>query len=120
MKKGIGRRQFLGTTLALGASTALRAQESPDEVAQSLEDNIYTRLLGVRPHIGAHKHISRLSGSRMTPEVMDAMREANRSFVEMNEHNDATGKRVAELLGAEAAMVTAGGFSSMILGAAAC
>ena len=34
----------------------------------------------------------------MTPEVMDAMREANRSFVEMNEHNDATGKRVAELL----------------------
>jgi len=120
MKKGIGRRQFLETTLALGASTALRAQESPDEVAQSLEDNIYTRLLGVRPHIGAHEHISRLSGSRMTPEVMDAMREANRFFVEMNELNDAAGKRVAELLGAEAAMVTAGGFSSMILGAAAC
>ncbi len=50
MKKAIGRRQFLGTTLALGASTGLPAQESPDEVALSLEDNIYTRLLGVRPH----------------------------------------------------------------------
>ena len=123
MKKGIGRRHFLGTTLALSASTGFlvqAAQESADEVALSLEDNIYTRLLGVRPHIGAHEHISRLSGSRMTPEVMDAMREANQFFVDMNELSDAAGKRVAELLGAEAAMVTAGGFSSMILGAAAC
>ena len=38
----------------------------------------------------------------------------------MHELNDAAGRRVAELLGAPAAMVTAGGFSAMILGAAAC
>ncbi len=64
MKKGIGRHHFLGTTLALSASTGFpvqAAQESADEVALSLEDNIYTRLLGVRPHIGAHEHISRLA-----------------------------------------------------------
>lgn len=126
MSQRIGRRQFLGTTLALGASTsasalgAMSAQETPDEVAYDLQNNIYTRLLGVRPHLGAHEHISRLSGSRMTEETMDAMAEANRFFVDINELNDAAGKRVAELLGAEAAMITAGGFSSMMLGAAGC
>jgi L-seryl-tRNA(Ser) seleniumtransferase len=51
---------------------------------------------------------------------MDAMREANEFFVDMNELTEAAGRRVAEILGAEAALVTAGGFSSMILGAAAC
>lgn len=125
MTKRIGRRQFLGTTLALGAAGSMPAasqgvSETPDAVATSLGDNIYTRLLGVRPHLGAHEHISRLSGSRMTEETMDALAEANRFFVDMNELNDAAGRRVAELLGAEAAMVTAGGFSGMMLGAAAC
>lgn len=123
MNRRIGRRQFLGTTLALGASTgtsALAGQETPGAVRDALRDNVYTRVLGVRPHLGAHEHISRLSGSRMTKETMDAMAEANRFFVDMHELNDAAGERVAEILGAEAAMVTAGGFSSMILGAAAC
>ncbi len=38
----------------------------------------------------------------------------------MNELTIAAGKKVAELIGAEAALVTAGGFSSMLLGTAAC
>ena len=123
MKQHIGRRQFLGTTLALGArahASSLTTQETPDSVSRALSDNIYTRALGVKPHLGAHEHISRLGGSRMTEETMEAMAEANRYFVDMHELNDAAGRRVAELVGAQAAMVTAGGFSSMILGAAAC
>jgi L-seryl-tRNA(Ser) seleniumtransferase len=96
------------------------AERTPESVAAELEDNIYTRLLGVRPHIGAHEHISRLSGSRMPPEVIEALVEANRFFVDMHELTAAAGRRIAELIGAEAALVTAGGFSSMILGAAAC
>ncbi|GMR23502.1 MAG: hypothetical protein BMS9Abin37_1936 [Acidobacteriota bacterium] len=121
--KLFGRRQFLGTTLALGASahaSSLTTEETPDTVSRALSDNIYTRVLGVRPHLGAHEHISRLGGSRMREETMEAMAEANRYFVDMDELNDAAGRRVAELLGAPAAMVTAGGFSAMILGAAAC
>jgi L-seryl-tRNA(Ser) seleniumtransferase len=114
------RDLFLTTAAAIGART-LRAQgTSPDGVARDLEDNIYTRVLGVRPHLGAHEHISRLSGSRMPEEVVEALVEANRFFVDMNELSEAAGRRVAELLGAEAALVTAGGFSSMILAAAAC
>jgi L-seryl-tRNA(Ser) seleniumtransferase len=56
----------------------------------------------------------------MPPEVMEAMLEANNFFVDMNELTEAAGKRVAEVMGAEAALVTAGAFSAMILGAAAC
>ncbi len=85
-----------------------------------LEDNVYTRLLGVRPHLGAHEHISRLGGGRMAPEVLEAMAEANEFFVDMHELTVAAGKRVAGLIGAEAALVTAGGFSGLVLGAAAC
>jgi L-seryl-tRNA(Ser) seleniumtransferase len=56
----------------------------------------------------------------MPPEVVQAMAEANEFMVDMHELNDAAGKRAAALLGAEAAIVTAGGFSGLILGAAAC
>ena len=56
----------------------------------------------------------------MPREVMEAMIEANDYFVDMYELTEAAGKRVAEVVGAEAALVTSGAFSAMILGAAAC
>ncbi len=56
----------------------------------------------------------------MPAEVMQAMLDANEYFVDMHELNAAAGKRVAELMGAQAALVTSGGFSGMLLGAAAC
>jgi seryl-tRNA(Sec) selenium transferase len=118
------RREFLSSAalapLALERASQGGSADSADAVARELEDNIYTRLLGVRPHIGAHEHISRLGGSRMTPEVIAALEEANGFFVDMDELNDAAGRRIAELIGAEDAIVTAGGFSAMILGAAGC
>jgi L-seryl-tRNA(Ser) seleniumtransferase len=130
-RSDLTRRQFLGTSAAasaalvsLGAAEDAAGQSasaapSPPKTG-SLDDNVYTRLLGVRPHLGAHEHISRLGGGRMPSEVVTAMAEANEYMVDMFELQDAAGKRAAELLGAPAAMVTAGGFSSLILGAAAC
>jgi L-seryl-tRNA(Ser) seleniumtransferase len=56
----------------------------------------------------------------MSREVLDAMAEANEYFVDMDELLDAAGRRAAALVGAEAAWIGAGGFSAMILGAAAC
>ena len=131
----VTRRTFLGTAAAasfslasLGSAAAMEpppipgspvAPGDPNTLA-SLKDNIYTRLLGVRPHVGSHEHISRLGGGRMPPEVIQAMAEANDYFVDMHELNIAAGKRAAELLGAPAALITSGGSSAMILGAAAC
>ena len=90
----------------------------PDALAADLRDNVYTRLLGVQPHVGAHEHLSSMGGSRMPAEVMAAMAEANRYFVDMAELHDAAGKRIAEIMGAEAALVSSGAFASMLVGAA--
>ncbi len=90
-----------------------------ESVAAGLNDNIYTRLLGVRPHIGLHDHITRLGGSRMPPEVIEAMTEANRYFVDMGELHEAAGRRIAEIMGAEDAVVSAGAFASLLVGTAA-
>jgi len=122
------RREFLGTSvaagaLALGSSPREQGPATPAELERlesAYRDNIYTQLLGVRPHLGAHEHLTRLGGSRMPREVTDAMVEANDYFVDMHELTEAAGKRVAEIMGAEAALVTSGAFSAMILGAAAC
>ena len=131
--EGPTRRDFLATSIVLaGVATGTEATAPPPpsslppfkpglpNTAAGLENNIYTRLLGVRPHLGAHEHISRLGGGRMSPEVLAAMLEANDYFVDMHELNLAAGRRAAELLGAEAAFVSCGGFSAMVLGAAAC
>lgn len=127
----LDRRSFLAASIAgsiAGGCAGTNVREAPPQTVgaghanteANLRNNIYTRLLGVQPHIGAHEHISRLGGSRMAPEVIQALVEANDYFVDMHELSAAAGRRVAELMGAEAALVTAGGFSAMLLGAAAC
>ncbi|MBM3264580.1 MAG: hypothetical protein FJY97_14295 [candidate division Zixibacteria bacterium] len=127
----IDRRTFLTAgalagvagLLAPGLAEATEAltplSSDPEAIAAALRDNVYTQLLGVRPHIGAHEHLSRLSGSRMPDEVIRAMTEANRFFVDMHELTRAAGKRIAEIMGAEDAVVTSGGFSALMIGGAA-
>lgn len=129
----VDRRRFIqaGSIAGVGAAaTVPAAQTGPASPARpraarsdlqaAYRDNIYTRLLGVRPHLPAHEHISRLSGSRMPREVVEAMAEANEFFVDLSDLLAAANARVASLLGAEAALITSGGFSAMMLGAAAC
>lgn len=134
-ESNLTRRDFFsrGTTLGLASvfSTTGCTKQDIDpatslgygghaNTATNLEDNIYTRLLGVRPHIGAHEHITTLGGSRMPPEVLEAIVEANEYFVDMHELTEAAGSRIAELMGAEAAIITSGGAGSLLLGSAAC
>ncbi len=109
----LSRRRFLGAGTMAGIAGAANS-------AAALRDNVYTRSLGVRPHLGAHEHITTLGGSRMPSAVMRAMVEANDYFVDMHELTAAAGEHVARIMGAEAALVTSGAFSAMILGAAAC
>lgn len=80
----------------------------------------YFKELGVRPFINAAGTYSVLTASLMRPEVMDAMNYASKEFVRLNDLHDAIGKRIAELIGCEAAMVTSGAFAAMIVGTAAC
>jgi len=81
--------------------------------------NIYTRI-GVRPFINARGTWTYLSGSLELPEVRAAKQEAAQHFVDIVELQRAAGKRLAELSGAEAGMVTSGAAGAMASAAAAC
>jgi len=78
----------------------------------------YFKDLGVRPLINAAGTYTMFTASLMQPEVMDAINYASKHFVRLSELHDAVGKRIAQLLGAEAAMVSAGAASALTLGTA--
>jgi len=78
------------------------------------------RELGVRPCINAAGTYTALTGSLMPPQVVEAIQVASRQYVRLNELQDAVGKRIAELLKCEAAMVSAGCASALSLATAAC
>jgi L-seryl-tRNA(Ser) seleniumtransferase len=102
-----------------GAAGALLSAANPAD-AKTYQDNVYTRLLGVRPLVTCRGHTTIYGGSLMPPEVVRAMAEANDVFVDMRELNEAAGRRIAEIMKTESALVSAGSFSAMVLGAAAC
>ena len=56
----------------------------------------------------------------MRPEVLDAMAEASRSFVDLMELNRAVGRYISQVTGAEAGMVTGGSAIGVVLSTAAC
>ena len=76
--------------------------------------------LGVKPFINAAGTYTMLTASLMPPTVMEAMNYASRHFYRLEDVQDAVGKRLAELLGAEAAMVTSGAAGALTSGTAAC
>src|SRR5262249_32820127 len=69
--------------------------------------------------INAAGTFTALSASMMPPEVMAAMQVASRKFVRLEDLHNAVGKRIAELLHCEAALVTAGCASALSLATAA-
>lgn len=76
--------------------------------------------LGVRRVINADATLTRLGGSLMPQEVLEAMQDAARAFVDMHELQLAIGRRIAELTGNEAALVTSGAAAGLYLSAIAC
>lgn len=76
--------------------------------------------LGVRPFINCVGTVSVYSGFVVPPEVRDAMDYASRHCVPISELQEAAGKRIAEIMGAEAAMVATGASGAMHAGTAAC
>ncbi len=96
---------------------------SPSQSAEALSprsERDFFRELGVRTFINAAGTYTLLSASLMLPEVVAAMSYAAKLFVEMDELQEAAGKRIAELLGCEAAMVTSGAAAALTIGTAAC
>lgn len=78
------------------------------------------RELGVTPVINATGYVTRLGGSLMLPEVVEAMAAASRAFVSMRELEEAAGRVIAEITGAEAGYVTSGAAAGLTMAAASC
>ena len=76
--------------------------------------------LGVKPVINCCGVYTDFGGSRLSPTVWAAMYEMNQNYAKLPEMFDATGDRIASLLGAEAALVTPGAAAAIMLGTAAC
>lgn len=76
--------------------------------------------LGVRPFINCVGTVSVYSGFIIPPEVREMMDYAAQYCVPIVELQEAVGKRIAEIMGADAAMVTTGASGAMHAGTAAC
>jgi L-seryl-tRNA(Ser) seleniumtransferase len=81
--------------------------------------NVYEDL-GVRRVVNAYGNLTTLGGSLMPPEVIDAMAEASRWFVEVPGLLERAGQKIAKRIGVEAAFVTSGASAGLALSTAAC
>jgi len=110
------RRSFLQTAAGLPLIGSLISSVA----AARTPKRDYFRELGVRTFINAAGTYTVLTASLMPPEVKEAWEYASRKYCSLIELHDAVGRRIAELIGCEAAMVTAGAASALTLGTAAC
>jgi D-glucosaminate-6-phosphate ammonia-lyase len=76
--------------------------------------------LGVPRRINAAGTLTRLGGSLMEPEVLQAMNEAAGASVDMAELQSAASKIIASVTGAQAGIVTSGAAAGLTLATAAC
>lgn len=117
------RRRFikLAGAAPLLAYMATRefAEKALGAVSKRPNDSIYARI-GVRPFINGRGTWTYLSGSLELPEVRAAKQAAAEHFVDIFELHHAVSRRLAELSGAEAGMVTSGAAGAMASATAAC
>lgn len=76
--------------------------------------------LEIRPVINANATLTKLGGSLMPPEVIEAMIEASRYFVDLPDLQRKVGERIAEITKNEAAFVSSGAAAGLALATAAC
>jgi L-seryl-tRNA(Ser) seleniumtransferase len=76
--------------------------------------------LGIRPVINASATLTKLGGSLMPAEVIEAMQDASRYHIDIEDMHTKVGARLAEITGNEAAMVSTGAAAGIVLAIAAC
>ena len=75
---------------------------------------------GLKRTINAATSLTTLGGSMPDPSVFEAMLDASKAFIYIPQLQHWAGKRLAESLGAEAGLPTAGAVNSLMLACAAC
>jgi L-seryl-tRNA(Ser) seleniumtransferase len=75
---------------------------------------------GLPAVLNASGTLTMFGGCRVRPEAAKAMAQACTEFVDLDRFLESSGRRIADRLGVEAAVVTAGASPALILAAAAC
>jgi L-seryl-tRNA(Ser) seleniumtransferase len=91
----------------LAALLGVPGLQSKARAALEVGPRLYESI-GVRPVINCKGTFTIISGSLVLPEVREAMLAASQRFVHIDELMDAAGARIAEITGAESAIVTCG------------
>ena len=100
-----------GTVLPIG--TLFAAPAAPPAPKRNL-----FKELGIRTFINAAGTYTFMSGCLMHEEVVDAIRSTAHEFAMIDEVQDKVGEKIAAMCHAEAATVTAGCWSALVLGTA--
>lgn len=96
-----------GSTVPLGAEAAVMTAERD-----------FFKELGIRVFINAAGTYTFMTASLMPPEVVEAIRVSAKQFALLDDVQDKVGEQIARICKAEAAMVTAGCWSAIVLGMA--
>ena len=112
------RRNFLQAISSLPFVGSLFTANAGAAVAKAAKSGSrdFFKELGVRPFINAAGTFTTLTASLMHPEVVEAINYASKTFVPLNDLHDAAGKRIAELIGCESAVVTSGAAAALTIG----
>ncbi len=102
------RESFKAAMLAMAAPPAKSANDA----------SVYTRI-GVKPFINLTATYTINGGTLTLPEVKRAMDDASNYSVNIDELQEKAGERIASLLGSEAALVTSGAASALMVATAA-
>lgn len=108
----------LSSLPVVGGITAGSLLAGKEASAKSHAQRDYYKELGLSTFINAAGTYTSLTGCLMPKEVVNAYTYATNEYVGLNELQDAVGVKIAEMIGCEAAMVTAGAASAMTLGTA--
>ncbi len=111
------RRSLLQTGAGLALGGTLAAGEGARAAPPGPAD-VYAAL-GVKHVINATGTVTVLGGSLMPPEVVAAWASAARHFVNLLDLQDKVGRRIAKLVGVEAALVTTGAAGALQVATAA-
>jgi len=110
--KGLTLLPLAGGTLSYTAQASVAATRTVGG-----KRDLYKEL-GVRTFINGRGTITFMTGSLMHVEVVDTLQYTSKVFCMIDELQDKVGAKIAELTHAEAATVTSGAFSALMLGMA--
>jgi len=115
--KGLTVLPLAGGILSGESANAAGLPSAVNTAAAAAKRDLFKEL-GVRTFINARATLTMMTGSLMQDEVLEAIKNSSRRYCMLDELQDKVGAKIAELCHAEAATVTSGAFSAIMLGTA--